>query len=465
MPSTAKQLTQLALLLVLIVGLTFLWAYYPSIDRLSSLLPNHIVGRRGSGVPPIYAFWRAHWAPDAAFHLTLACATVAVTTVIARLASTRLSSTPVFLLLIVACVAVVNVMVARVDRGHDSLVQPFTRTKLEYFGDIPKVEDDPVAFIRNYHTLSPKLSLHAGTHPPGGVVLLYLNSKLLGPSVDAAAYCAIAFGALSVLPAWMFVRHWLGRSVARRAMPLYVVTPSLVIFGATSMDAVFHFFTLLALATTVLALRSRSPVNTQVNALFAGFCLFLATFFTFAAIVVPAFVLARLIVQLLLRRNSVVREFLNSVLIAGAFLVSCGIAILLGYDIPKVVQAAIERDHLAMGDTGISSPALYVQWSLGNVLAFLFASGIALTAVLACGLILKPADSRHRAACWTLLLTLVLLGYSTLFSLETERVWLPLAVPLVACASAGLGSKTRGFVLVLCAIQTLLMQWYWFTWW
>ena len=84
MPSPAKQLTQLALLLVLIVGLTFLWAYYPSIDRLSSLLPNHIMGRRGSGVPPIYAFWRTRWAPDAAFHLTLACATVAVTTATLR---------------------------------------------------------------------------------------------------------------------------------------------------------------------------------------------------------------------------------------------------------------------------------------------------------------------------------------------------------------------------------------------
>jgi methylthioxylose transferase len=435
------------------------WWSYKSFEFLTSEVPPHILGQRVRTAAPVYANLRASHSPEAAFHTLLAVATVAIAIAVAWQLAKRVRR--VWVVVIICCLLafVVNVMVARIDKGHASIIEPFSRTRLEYFGDVPRVRDDPIQFIQDYHRINPRLSLHAGTHPPGAVVLLWCNSKLFGKSIEAASFAAIILGALCVVPAYGLVCAWLGNAIARRSLPMMLVTPSLVILGATSMDAVFLLFTLIAMWAGAVALGpTTSGVSRLIRIVWAGIALFIATFFTFASIVAVVW----FVCVWLTRPNW--RGAINITSVGIVFVLVGLLAYAWGYDMPQVIAAALHRDHRAMGDSGASSMLLYFQWSVGNGLAFLFGTGLAISAAMLTQIVSPHARVRRTAI--AMVLTLLALSSSTLFSFETERVWLPLAVTMVACGASSLRhARIRFLIVVLCAVQTLLTQYYLNTWW
>jgi hypothetical protein len=434
------------------------WGYRQS-DWLIESLPRHMTQgiAQSDRLVPLYADPKPVDLTDELVRdrLIVAAAVMFGVTVLFRrlsLARVTLRAVPAVLCLMTVGLVAVNASVARV-RGDRALTEPFNRPGLEYFHDTRRVRDDPLAFVERYHQLGPRLSHHAGTHPPGPVLFLWAIARVGGPSIETAAWAAIVAGAMVVFPAYALARTAMPRSRSLRLVGLLAAVPSIVLFGATSMDAVFLTLTTAALALGVRALKR--PGFTSVA--LAGAGLWVACFFTFASVIVPIFLIWLSIVS----RS---RSRMLATLAIGAVFVGCQIVArwAIGYDMPAVVEQAVTRDLHGLGVTGFESAQMWIGLGLANVLAFLLGSGIALSGAYLAGATQRGSRSLQR---WwnALALTTLTLGFSTLFTLETERVWLPMAV---AMALVVVGLKRDGWwVVVLLAGQTLVSEAMLRVWW
>lgn len=366
-------------------------------------------------------------------------------------------------------VASVNASIAHIREGENSFVAPFLRRGLEYYFDIPAVNDAPRQFISNYAAISPSLSHHAGTHPPGGVLFLWMGAKLFGESANAAAWWAVSVGALAVIPTYWLASMILGSSRARRVLPLYLLTPSLVIFGATSMDIVFLTFATSALAAIFWVMRP-TPLSQQalaVRVLAAGLLYWLAAFMTFAVIILPVLAGCYVLAYAFKRPRQAMHLLLRLALVGLAFVFWQALAqLLLGYDLKLVADIAMLRDLRGVQVSGHENFEIWGKYSLANLLAFLLGTGLALSAAMIVGVLMIRSLSR-RAACLALAtpLTLLAISMSTLFTLETERVWLS-AVPAMLVVAASLRGWTLwAMVLILGGVQTFLVECTFYTYW
>lgn len=445
-----------ALFLVAFGLLAWLWGEYGSLSSIT-----YYLRRRLGDALPIYAQTLPAdlGDPDVIRRLGIALlitfASVATCIVAAALRWRT------WICLALACVGAfaTNASVAQI-RGERWLTAPYARRGLEYFQDVPRVNDAPLRFISNYPAISPTLSHHAGTHPPGGVLFLWVGSKLFGESIEAAAWWSIGFGALGVVPTYWLARLTIGAARARRVLPLYLVTPSLVLFGATSMDIVFLVFSTAALAGLFWAMRRL----TVTRVLVAGGLYWLAAFMTFAVIALPVLAGTFALLTAVRRRRVALRMLGRLALVGLAFVFFEGLAeLFLGYDFLQAADAAVRRDHRGMGMTGYENYDLWKGLSLANLAGFAIGTGIALSAGAIASALTLPFQRRMLLRPLPKLalavpICLVALAVSTLFSLETERVWIGI-VPAMLCVSAGTRGGLSGWLLIgLLGVQTFLTE-------
>ena len=96
-----------------------------------------------------------------------------------------------------------------------AFLEPYTRTSLEYYGDVPKVDAVGVqSFLRDYAKpeLFQTLSLHSQTHPPGGILFLWMASKCFGYNLLTAALASICFTSITVIPIYWLAKDLYGDS-------------------------------------------------------------------------------------------------------------------------------------------------------------------------------------------------------------------------------------------------------------
>jgi hypothetical protein len=325
----------------------------------------------------------------------------------------------------------------RVERLPPFVV-PYTKIYLEYIADVPKVERAGLReFLGKYSTprLFNNLSVHAKTHPPGGVVFQWGVAQVFGHSVWAGALASILFSALSLIVAYALGRELYGETAARAAVALLLVAPNYVMFVTTSMDGPFSVFPALSVWLLVRALREGA--RWQTSGVLLGLSIAAGSFMTYAA---PLFlaVFVALFLFTTWRRSPPRAATMVRVLAvaAGAVIVFyAALAAWSGYDPLAAVRASIAQDQATMG-TGHETLGRYLQISVANLMAFLIGVGAAFTAAL-----LRRAGRAARgdrdAYLVSMLLSLPILAFSTLFTLEVERVWLFL-VPLLAVAVAPL---------------------------
>lgn len=446
---------QFVLFVLAFLALAWLWGTYDTFDSLTYFI------RAEFGARPIYADPMPVYLSDSStFNRFLVAVGIAATFVsVLIVASLRRWRAWICVILGVVGAIAINASVASI-RGEFALYRPYTRVTLEYYGDVERVNDAPLKFISNYASISPTLSHHAGTHPPGGVLFLWLGSKLFGPSIEAATWWSVAFGALGVIPAYWLARQLLGSARARRIIPLYLLTPSLVIFGATSMDIVFLVFATAALAAMFWAMKRLSVTRILV----AGGLYWLAAFMSFAVITLP--IVAGLFAALMAirRPRRAAKMLLRLALVGLAFIFFEALAeLLVGYDLQLVAQSAMHVDFRGMRYKGYESFALWKGVSITNLAAFAMGTGLALSAwVLASALTLPFARPWMLGVLPRLAVAipvcLVLISCSTLFSLETERVWLAV-VPAMLCVAAGVRSSLVWILLIaLLGAQTFLTE-------
>jgi hypothetical protein len=148
--------------------------------------------------------------------------------------------------------------VAMIRGGFHGIDQAYSRSAYEYIGDIGKTSSIQTLF-RDYLKIHEHLSMHAKVHPPGPIALLWMLSRLLfSSSPMILSLATVVFGSLAIFPLFGWVKRIAGQRCAFIAAICYVLAPSIVLFTATSADALFTPFTLSTLYCFERAIRTRS---------------------------------------------------------------------------------------------------------------------------------------------------------------------------------------------------------------
>ncbi len=197
-------------------------------------LPGHVV--------PLYARWQPY-VPNLR-HLIPILIGVAYLFAVRRLRKPETPLWQVLAVLVLTSVAL-DLTIASMNEGYGAVSAPFDRYGYEYYSDVPNVRriaGNPVDFLRYFDEIRPDLSMHGRTHPPGAILLLWAFWPVTGGNALCIATLMVVLASFTVIPMYMFTRDLAGRDAALTCASLYVVVPTVVLYNATSMNAVYALF-------------------------------------------------------------------------------------------------------------------------------------------------------------------------------------------------------------------------------
>jgi hypothetical protein len=458
-------------LLLLWSGLALLFAAYHS--WLLAFIRAH-GGQLGSitdwMVAPLYARWQLEWPGLRLLPALLAVGALAgaVPIILDRRCSPRR-----VVALGMGLFLAVGLGVSMIDGPHryrgvtvPPFATPLAHWASDYFGDVPKVELlGPRAFLERYaqRRLFSTFASHTRSHPPGPVLFHWIVSRAVFYDPVIGALAVIAVGALALPLVYLIGRDVYGEEAARRALLLFLVTPSVIMFGVTSMDSVFMVNGLVCVWLFVRWWRGAPGVWPPLA---LGVALGLGTFMTYSIFFLGA---CLILIALLEPRHPWPRVFLDGGLALIAYLGFYLSLAWVGFQPVRALRASIGFDARLMG-TGVESVGRYLNQSVCHALAFGFGLGVAIGGIWLRGFCsaLKTAASRSRRDAFALAsgLTLVAMIFSSLFSFEVERVWL-FMVPILVLAGAShlcalerrLGGRGATYAtLAVSALQLLLAE-------
>lgn len=350
-----------------------------------------------------------------------------------------------------------------------SFLEPFSQRVHEYYWDVRVV--NRIGGPRNYlhefakDRVQGRFSLHGGTHPPGAALFLWSVSQVFGYGLWSTSLAAIATSGLSIVFAFVIAFEIFGAAVARISTALLLVTPSLVLFTATSMDGPFSVLILASLWIFVrAAVRPNASVPLYGAAL--GFALAASAMMTYATFCLGFFFLAALALG---SRTSWFPVKRVAAILALAFIAFVVPIVLLswwsGYEPIAAFNAARAKDAEMMG-TGYETLGRYLNITLGNLTAFLI--GVGLPSTLLWSRALTDVGRKKLATSGGLFvaagaITVFIMAASTLFTLEVERIWL-FALPFATIPAAALidsatnRAEAFGWTVGLLALQTITME-------
>ncbi|MFG3659173.1 hypothetical protein [Streptomyces sp. NPDC047706] len=414
--------------------------------------------------PPLLASWGPHLGPG-----TPAAVVVAVAVVVygpglaARL--------PWRALLAVACAATMawTWSLALVDGWHRGVAERLT-TRYEYLQVIDRFQDIP-ATLRHFTEYiviqgPDHWPAHVAGHPPAATLTFVLLDRIgLGGGAWAGVWC-ITVGATAVVAVLVTVRALAAEGLARRAAPFLVLAPGAVWMG-TSADGYFAAVAAWAVALFALAVTGRRP---RMAAFGAGLLFGLTCYLSYGLTLVGVIGLAVLV----LGRN---RRTVWLPLTAGVIVVPLAFT-LAGFDYWEAYHLLVERYNQGAG--GVRP---YWYWVWANPACTVLVVGLATVAglVRAGGALLRPRgdgdpgggheagkpvgrhegpgllgrpESRLAVLLLAALVAVLAADLSGMSKAETERIWLPFAVWLLA-AGAFL-PRPRGWLAAQAAVALLV---------
>jgi len=343
-------------------------------------IPDHVV--------PLYAALR----PSPLSFRHLIPLAIGVVYVVA-LGKVRKAETPRWLVLtvLVATSLLLSLAICSMNRGYREVAAPFARYGLEYYGDIPSVRN-PVHFLRNFEDIRPHLSMHGRTHPPGPIIMLWVLSFLTGGNALIVATLVVALASLTVIPLYMFTHDLAGRDVARICASLYVVVPTVVLYNATSMNAVYALFSVTAIWLFYRAMDRNAYVYGPLAGLAIALTFFmsydmanLGTFF-FVVFVFGVFEKARI-------RYTITATSLMALTFICFYMFLYGTT---GFNVIRSLYSAVHqvREDLFFMET-YTPRASYWIWRFANPVEVMFFAGIPVTVMF-----LAEWVSRLAAGAW-----------------------------------------------------------------
>ncbi|MFG2319531.1 hypothetical protein [Streptomyces tendae] len=414
------------------------------------------------GWPPLLGRWDPHLGPGTPAALVVAAAVVAYGPAVAA----RL---PWRALLAAAWGTALawTWSLALVD-GWDRGVAGRLTTRQEYLSVIDRWHDIP-ATLRDFngHILlhSPdNWPAHVAGHPPGATLTYVLLDRIgLGGGGWAGAL-TLTVGATAGVAVLVTVRALAAERLARRAAPFLVLAPAAVWMG-TSADGYFAAVAAWAVALLALAVTGRPLGWAAGSGLLFGLTCYLSYGLTLFAVVAAA-------VLLLGRRGVGARPVLFVPLLAGAAVVPVAFTAA-GFDWWEAYHLLVERYY-----EGAAGVRPYAYWVWANLACTVLITGLATAAGLRrAGAVLlrrRVADGRGedgrgedgrarggRTEEFRLaflvgagLLALLAADLSGMSKAETERIWLPFALWLLAaCAFL---TRPRGWLAAQAVLALLL---------
>ncbi len=329
----------------------------------------------------------------------------------------------------------ISISVAMIDGYREvngqqlpAFLEPYTRTRYEYYSDVPKVDQlGLLSFMRDYAKpeLFSTLSGHAQTHPPGGILFLWIISKLFGYNLLAASLGSVVFTSLTVIPIYLLAKKLYGESIGRYTLALFLITPNFVMFTVTSMDGPFTVFPILSLYLFYKGKGSERAIRYGV---LTGISLSCGMLMTYSTVFIGLFFSVVILLTLIVDRKEF-RRILTLLLIAGVTFIAFYLLIFLftGFNLIEALQASIRKDRAALG-TGYETMGLYLNLSVGNLFAFLIGVGIPMTTVWLRQVVQTIRDGKRGKPIDIYvigyLISLLAIAFSALFTMEVERVWI-----------------------------------------
>jgi hypothetical protein len=245
---------------------------------------------------------------------------------------------------------------------------------------------------------------------------------------------------------------------------LFVVAPGVVLFTATSTDAVFAAPLIGAMACFDEALAGSSRRSSVGWGFASGLMLGVAAFLTYSVAVAGLFCVVAAAVGIVRRPGVVVAAGCGSLTGFAAFHAVLWMAT--GFDPAATFQAALGHSRRIMAGTAHEEMIRYLHLSVANLAAFVIGgAGLAMMAAAA-GRVPAGGSDRARRLAIAAALTVAIASCVPAYTLEVERIWI-FVVPLVAIVAAvrlDAADMKRGDVATsvlavgLAAAQAIVME-------
>jgi hypothetical protein len=329
----------------------------------------------------------------------------------------------------------------------------------EYPRAVPQVGAIPT-FLHDFATRVPGLPDYAAQHPPGAT-LFYVLVARVWPGLGGAAVATVAAACLGLLVVAALARDELREVGERWAVVCWALAPAVVLYAATSADAMWAPVLAGAALAAHRGLMRRSLAWTVAG----GALLWLASMMTFAAVLLLPFLAVRAI-GLAAGQGSkggswVVRW--AAITTATVLALAALLWLATGYDLVATVQAVNRFWSTAPGTRTRS----WLWWSFGDLVAFAAILGVPLTAALVVGV----WAALRRRAWWSFeVATLASLLAGALWGHtkgEVERMW-QFLVPFAVVVAVRQLLRWRASMPVVAAMlltQSVLVQLLFFTRW
>jgi hypothetical protein len=297
--------------------------------------------------------------------------------------------------------------------------------------------------LSTYSQQMPYLSIHGGHYPPGNLLLVMVGARL-GLSW-LAHFVVICFAVLTFLPiAGITSELRLPTYTRNIALALFISSPAVLSIPSIDMTPIPMFFAATALWFALKAISKESYLySVSVGVFMTAF-----SYFSYTSIIVWGLLTLLAAAQMLINKVRPLILLKTGAASAATFLLLCWVFYLATqFNIFVSLMNAIEHNRIVMA-SGYDSILRYLFRSTGNLIAWLFSIGFAASifGIRAGSNVLRrlAGGNRTAAAFSAAVLCIVFLAaFSTLFFLETERVWLIFVPPWIVAAATAVGEVSE----------------------
>jgi hypothetical protein len=332
-----------------------------------------------------------------------------------------------------------------------------------YYYDALEVKDLKT-FLKRYEGRIFYHRLHTRTHPPGPVLFHYFLNTLKQKTVNALV---LVLTSLLNMLAVFKIAKFLKTKHKNLLMLLLLSSPGFIMYGASSMDAVYAF---LISWSCYLVLKLTKEANLKTIIITSLF-FFLASFFTYASVVIPLFAIFLIFAKLAKKKEISLKTYLISLLASFSLTAIFYLTLYLatGFNPINTFLAAKNFNTMLMPDIFMTAKR-YLYSTTANLTEYIIFLSLPIFSLLMLYLVktLKdksknnkplPLNFFYLASFLTPMLILNFAGiYKTgVWSGETGRIWLFLT-PLII---AGINIKNKQILkttAIMSFIQSLVIQ-------
>jgi len=382
----------------------------------------------------------------------------------------RMTADPKTILLIIAVFNLLFIIAFALTQGEARLFQNIYDYKS--FGT-----DGDLALFSNLHDVWEKWNmLMPGLHgrnphyPPGNLFILKIEQIYHVPGLLKAL---VITATLLCVPLLYLLGEILGFSNenALLAVALFATSASSTIFPTTSSAAATMFFALVSYLGFFIAIKNQK----LKGAVLCGFSLALYCLMSFSIFIVG---LSILMIGLIYfyhykerRSNTVKMSVIIGLVFLGSLLL---VYILTGFNAWLCLTQSIQNNSNIMTVNPFDTPVRYLLRSTGNILAYSIFTGVVLASLAITGCLnLSKAAPDLRIFITGCLAALITAGFSGLFFMETERIWVFFTPFLAVSAVWGILSRSNSGIrpdlasllvitnLLTTSVQEICFRHYW----